>query len=289
VTAAAIPADGVPANGMPAGATPADGTPTGATPTGKTPADGTPTGAMPASGIRASGMPAAAIPAGGLRRLVMWDIDRTLLHGGGVAGEAWKTAFTEVTGLAWRNTPIFGGRTDLDICTEVFAAHGVTTCTPERFFERYVAQVLTVSHLFAVQGKVFPGVREVLARLGDRDDVVQTLVTGNVPAVAAAKVAAFGLADSFDAEIGGYGTDDSVRATLVRRCLERAEAKYGETFVPVIIGDTAYDVTAALANGARVVAVATGGTSMEELKQAGAHAVLRDLSDVDATIATITA
>ena len=146
----------------------------------------------------------------------MWDIDRTLLYGGGVAAQAWRSAFTDVTGVAWRDTPNFGGRTDLDICTEVFATHGVTTCTPERFFERYVAEVLTLTHLFAEQGAVLPGVREVLDRLGDRDDVVQTLVTGNVPQVAVAKVNAFGLAAAFDADIGGYGTEDSVRATLVR-------------------------------------------------------------------------
>jgi phosphoglycolate phosphatase-like HAD superfamily hydrolase len=224
-----------------------------------------------------------------MRLLVMWDIDRTLLHGGGVAARAWKAAFTDLTGVAWRDTPIFGGRTDLDICAEVFATHGVTTCTPERFFERYVAEVHSLRHLFAEQGSVLPGVRDVLARLAARDDVVQTLVTGNVPQVAAAKVAAFGLADAFDAEVGGYGTDDSVRATLVRRCRERAEAKYGERFAPVVIGDTAHDVTAALANNALAVGVATGGTSMAELALAGAHAVLPDLSDVDAAVALITA
>jgi phosphoglycolate phosphatase-like HAD superfamily hydrolase len=219
----------------------------------------------------------------------MWDIDYTLLRGGGVAAHAWKAAFTEVTGVAWRATPNFGGRTDLDICAEVFATHGVTDCTPERFFARYVEQVHVSRHLFAEQGALMPGVRAVLGELGTRPDVVQTLVTGNVPQVAAAKVAAFELAEAFDAEVGGYGTDDSVRATLVRRCLQRAEAKYGERFRPVVIGDTTNDVAAALANGARAVGVATGSTSMAELASAGAHAVLPDLSDVDATIAIITA
>jgi phosphoglycolate phosphatase len=223
------------------------------------------------------------------RLLVMWDIDRTLLTTAGLVGRAWMTAFTEVTGVAWQATPSYGGRTDLDICAEVFATHGVTTCTPESFFERYVEEVLSQSHLFAEHGTVLPGVRELLQRLGERDDVLQTLVTGNVPQVAAAKVAAFGLAASFDAEIGGYGTDDSVRATLVRRSRERAEAKYGEEFDLVVIGDTAYDVAAALANGARAVGVATGGTSMAELVLAGAHAVLPDLADVDAAITLITA
>ena len=218
----------------------------------------------------------------------MWDIDYTLLRGGGLAARAWRTAFVDLTGVSWRATPNFGGRTDLDICAEVFSAHGVTDCTPERFFARYVQEVHVNRHLFAEQGELMPGVREVLSRLGDDPSVVQTLVTGNVPEVAAAKVAAFELSSAFDAEVGGYGTDDSVRATLVRRSLERAEAKYGEAFQPVVIGDTQHDVTAALVNGAIAVGVATGATSMAELVLAGAHAVLPDLSDVDAAVRVLT-
>ena len=219
----------------------------------------------------------------------MWDIDHTLLRGGGLAARAWRTAFVDITGVSWRATPDFGGRTDLDICAEVFATHGVTDCTPERFFARYVQEVHRHRHQFAEQGSLLPGVREVLDRLGDDPAVVQTLVTGNVPEVAAAKVAAFALTGALDAEVGGYGTDDSVRATLVRRSLERAEAKYGETFQPVVIGDTTHDVAGALANGAIAVGVATGRTSMADLVRAGAHAVLPDLSDVDAAVRVLTA
>jgi phosphoglycolate phosphatase-like HAD superfamily hydrolase len=218
----------------------------------------------------------------------MWDVDYTLLRGGGVTTRAWRRAFTEITGLEWLATPSFGGRTDMDICAEVFATHGVTDCTPERFFLRYVEHVKAIQHEFGEQGALMPGVRDVLDRLGDDPNVVQTLVTGNVPEVAAVKVAAFDLADAFDAEVGGYGTDDSVRATLVRRSLERAEAKYGERFAPVVIGDTVHDVTAALANGALAVGVATGKTKMSDLVLAGAHAVLPDLSDVDATVRILT-
>lgn len=223
-----------------------------------------------------------------MRRLVMWDVDYTLLRGGGVAVAAWKAAFTELTGVAWKGDPIFGGRTDMDLCIEVFATHGVTDCTPERFFLRYVEEVRRSEHLFAQQGELMPGVREVLSHFQGRDDLVQTLVTGNVPEVAAAKVAAFGLTGAFDAEVGGYGSDDSVRAGLVRRSLERAEAKYGERFRPVVIGDTAHDVSAGLANGALVIGVATGRTTMAELVLAGAHAVLPDLSDVDAVSRIVT-
>jgi phosphoglycolate phosphatase-like HAD superfamily hydrolase len=214
----------------------------------------------------------------------MWDIDYTLLNGGGVSGRAWRSAFTALTGVPWQATPRFGGRTDMDICAEVFAAHGITGYPPERFFLHYVAELRANRHEISRQGRLLPGVRDVLARLGADPNVVQTLVTGNVPEVAEEKVAAFDLTGAFDTEVGGYGTDDRVRATLVRRSLERAQAKYGESFHPVVIGDTVYDIRAALANGALAVGVATGSTRMAELALAGAHAVLPDLSDVDVAV-----
>jgi phosphoglycolate phosphatase len=218
----------------------------------------------------------------------MWDIDYTLLRGGGVASRAWQAAFVEITGRAWEHMPAFGGRTDLDILAETLRSHGVTDCTPDVFFARYVELVHTMRHEFVQHGYLMPGVREVLDRLGHDPGIVQTLVTGNVPQVAAAKVDAFGLADAFDAEVGGYGTDDHNRATLVRRSRERAEAKYGETFRLVVIGDTANDVRAARANGATAIGVATGQTTADEMAAAGADVVLPDLSDADAAVTAIT-
>ena len=223
-----------------------------------------------------------------MTRLVMWDIDNTLLRGGGVASRAWQAAFTALTGRPWRHMPVFAGRTDLDLYAETFAAHGVTDCPPERFFARYVEEVRTNRHEFAVQGALMPGVRAVLDRLAADPDVVQTLVTGNVPQVAAAKVAAFGLDDAFDAGVGGYGTDDHDRATLVRRSRQRAESRYGPIAAVVVVGDTANDVRAARVNHARAVAVATGSTGVAELAAAGADVVLADLVDVDAAVRAIT-
>ncbi|MEV6637079.1 HAD family hydrolase [Actinoplanes sp. NPDC051470] len=221
------------------------------------------------------------------RTLVMWDIDRTLLHGGGVTARAWKAAFAELTGLEWRETPQFGGRTDLDICAEVFRVHGVTDHTAESFFDLYLRRIEHDRHLFAEQGALMPGVREVLSRLAADPRIVQTLVTGNLAPVARAKVEAFGLHDVFDEEIGGYGGDHAVRATLVRRSLERAHDKYAEPFRAVVVGDTVNDVAAALANDVAVVGVATGSTTAAELHHAGAEAVLPDLSDVDHAVRTI--
>jgi phosphoglycolate phosphatase len=222
-------------------------------------------------------------------RLVMWDVDRTLLNAGGVAQLAYAPAFTAVTGLPWRDMAFAAGRTDWDIAVETFAMHGIDDCAPhlDAFFTVFAAEFAARRELLVRQGHVLPGVREVLAALGIRQHVVQTLVTGNIRPVAVDKLAAFDLAGLVDFDIGGYGTDDIVRATLVRRSLERAAAKYGRAFElseVIVVGDTAHDVNAALANGVTAVAVATGGTSAEALAAAGAHVVLDDLSDVDAVV-----
>ena len=219
----------------------------------------------------------------------MWDIDRTLLIGGGAAVRAYATAFTRVTGVPWRRMAVTAGRTDRDISAEIFAAHGIADCEPhlDDFFAAYAREVDATRHLFAEQGRLLPGVREVLTGLAGLPHVVQTLVTGNIPPVAAAKVAAFDLTWAFDAEVGGYGTDDILRATLVRRSRERAEAKYGHRFDTVVVGDTVHDITAALADNATAIGVATGATGAAELAAAGAHHVLPDLSDTKAAIAVI--
>ncbi|GAA4462815.1 haloacid dehalogenase-like hydrolase [Phytohabitans houttuyneae] len=219
----------------------------------------------------------------------MWDVDHTLLAAGGVARLAYAPAFTAVTGVVWREMAHPAGRTDWDIAVETFAMHGIDDCEPhlDAFFTVFAAEFAARRELLAHQGRVLPGAREVLAALGTRPQVVQTLVTGNIRPVAVDKLAAFDLAAFVDFEIGGYGTDDVVRATLVRRSLERAAAKYGHAFAPsdvIVVGDTVYDVTAALANGVTAVAVATGGTSAEALAAAGAHVVLDDLSDVEAVV-----
>ncbi|MFK3983980.1 HAD family hydrolase [Micromonospora sp. NPDC050397] len=218
-------------------------------------------------------------------RLLMWDIDGTLVHTGGVAKLAYAEAFTGLTGVAWQRMPHSAGRTDLDLAAEAFTTHGVADYEPylEEFFVRYAAALTARRHLITEQGLVLPGVAGVLAGLVGHAHVVQTLVTGNIATVATDKLAALGLGAGLDLEIGGYGRHDTVRAALVRRCRERAEAKYGHAFAPadiLVIGDTVHDVAGALANGVTAVGVATGGTSAADLAAAGAHIVLTNLADV---------
>ena len=111
---------------------------------------------------------AVTAPARRVKRLVMWDIDRTLLIGGGVALRAYATAFTAVTGVPWQAMAVTAGRTDRDISAEIFAAHGIEDCEPHLagFFAAYADEVHANRHSFTEQGTLLPGVRQVLDRAG---------------------------------------------------------------------------------------------------------------------------
>jgi phosphoglycolate phosphatase-like HAD superfamily hydrolase len=154
------------------------------------------------------------------------------------------------------------------------------------------------------RGRVLPGVPEALAALGALDAldaldgrVRQSVLTGNIRPLAEVKLAALGLGDPLDLAIGAYGDMDEVRAELVGVARARARASAGgfgrdsgrdfDGEATVLVGDTPLDVAAALATGARAVAVATGSFTEAELAAAGAHAVLPDLSDTERVRAAI--
>jgi phosphoglycolate phosphatase-like HAD superfamily hydrolase len=120
--------------------------------------------------------------------------------------------------------------------------------------------------------------------------VVQSVLTGNVRAMAEMKLSALALDAHLDLEIGAYGESHEVRAELVHLARDNAARRYGTDFsgpATVLVGDTPLDVAAALETGARVVAVATGGTTAARLAASGAHAVLPDLTDTEAVLAAI--
>jgi phosphoglycolate phosphatase len=113
------------------------------------------------------------------------------------------------------------------------------------------------------------------------------VLTGNIRPNAVTKLSVFELDGYLDFEIGGYGSDDEVRANLVGIARDRASAKYGLQFDErntVLIGDTLRDVQAGQHGGARVIAVATGSHSAEALRIAGADVVLPDLRDTRAVM-----
>ena len=123
--------------------------------------------------------------------------------------------------------------------------------------------------------------------------VYQSVLTGNVRPLAEVKLTAVGLRHPLDFCIGAYGDDHEVRAELVHLARRRAAGVYGESGqdfageATIVIGDTPLDIEAALAAGARAVGVATGPFSAEDLRAAGAHAVLADLTSTPAVLAAL--
>ncbi len=130
-------------------------------------------------------------------------------------------------------------------------------------------------------GKVLPGVPELLAALDTDPRTVQSLLTGNTAANAASKLGAFGLADQLNLDLGAYGSDSANRNALVDVALTRIESRHG----PVdrhhvwVIGDTPLDAACAHAGGVRCLLVATGFAPRAALEAAGADHVVDDLTD----------
>jgi len=227
-------------------------------------------------------------------RLVLWDIDGTLLDSGGAGPAAFPDAFERVVGRQPRELAPMSGRTDWDIALDILERNGVENAESRwPAYAEALAEALAAREAeMAAQGRALPGVREAIAALEQADGVVQTLLTGNIKPNAATKLRAFGLDGLLDLEIGAYGSDDRQRPALVAIARERAQARHGVELAPedvVLIGDTPRDIEAGRASGARAVGVATGNFTADELDEAGADAVLASLLDTPAVLAAVLA
>jgi phosphoglycolate phosphatase-like HAD superfamily hydrolase len=230
------------------------------------------------------------------RRLVLWDIDGTLVQAGEVGRDIFTEAFQAVLGRApdegAARMLVMAGRTDPEIALELLTAHEIAEGASHlpAFSEALVTALAAKAALIRERGWALPGARETLAALGRADGVVQSLLTGNVEPNALLKLASFELDGYLDFEVGGFGSDHRHRPSLVEVARTKAERKYGTAFsgtATVLVGDTPLDVAAGRAGGARVVAVATGPYGVTELEATGADAVLPDLRDPEAALAAI--
>lgn len=224
--------------------------------------------------------------------LVLWDIDHTLIETRGVGGEVYAEAFHKVTGRPLEKMPELAGRTEPVIFRDALKENGITAS--EDLYGQFAAEQARgyVDHLDELRrrGRALPGAAEALRELAERDDVTQSILTGNTRPAAEIKLRAFGLDRYLDFDIGAYGTDDDTRGNLVAVARQRAEDANGQHFDnghTVLVGDTPNDVAAARESGARVVAVATGKDTAEDLAAAGAETVLQDLTDTRAVITAI--
>ncbi|MFF5988948.1 HAD family hydrolase [Prauserella flavalba] len=222
-------------------------------------------------------------------RLVLWDIDLTLVDLRGLGGSWYTEALASVAGIALEEMPRFAGRTELAITTELLTAHGIEADDElvQRVWRELVALSTRSLPTLSGRGHALPGAQDALAALAGHG-VVQSLVTGNLPEIAEHKLSAFGLHTHIDFGIGGYGSLSAHRPDLVERAVALASAKHGTTFAPgavAVVGDTPHDIESALHHGAVAVGVATGWYGEDELRASGAHVVFGDLSDTAAVLA----
>lgn len=226
------------------------------------------------------------------RTLVLWDIDHTLIENGGVSKATYARAFELLTRRAPEVRPMTDGRTDFQIMRELLTANSVGE---EEFSFSRITDALTAAMEenapdLPTRGYVLPGVIDVLTVLSSVPTVIQSVLTGNIDVNALAKLHPFDLDQRVDLEVGGYGSDDIVRSKLVDAARGKVRAKYGLDFdraSTVLVGDTLLDIKAAHDGGARVIAVATGVYTTDQLAEAGADAVLESLADLDQFVATL--
>jgi phosphoglycolate phosphatase len=225
--------------------------------------------------------------------LVLWDVDHTLIENGGVSKQVYARAFELLTGNPAASPARTDGRTDPQIMANLLTDHGLTAGDDyvSRIPQALAAAMAEKEPLLRQLGHALPGARAALEALRDTSGVIQTVLSGNIRPNAVAKLAAFGLNAYLDFEVGGYGSDDSVRSHLVGIARDRASARYGvvlDASDTVLIGDTPRDVRAGRDGGAYVIGVATGHDSMDSLLAEGADAVLPDLRDTSALVSAVT-
>jgi phosphoglycolate phosphatase-like HAD superfamily hydrolase len=227
-------------------------------------------------------------------RLILFDVDGTLVTARGAGRQALEHALVRVYGVAGGiDGADFRGRTDLSIVRDLLGAAGV----PEARIAAGLADCFAAyaDELDRVIGdgrrvRVLPGVPEVVRALSARSDALVGLLTGNVEAGARVKLRPTGLWPLF--RVGAFGSDDADRRQLPAIACARARALVGREFPferVTIIGDTPHDVDCARACGAVAIAVATGFHSPDELGACRPDQLLPDLADVDGVVRLLTA
>ncbi len=218
-------------------------------------------------------------------RLVLFDIDGTLVRTSGAGVKAFarvfETLFNAVDGF---ENLKFAGRTDISLIREFFSVHKIpqTKDNFERFCDDYV---FWLEHILQEsECEVLPGVWELIHGLNALEQPpLLGLLTGNIQLGAEIKLRHVGLWEAFT--MGAFADDDEDRDKIAAAARERGSRILGTRLKPeeiVVIGDTPLDIKCARAIGAKVAAVATGGSSLEELKGHKPEWAVQDLRQIDA-------
>jgi phosphoglycolate phosphatase len=226
------------------------------------------------------------LTSGDMVQLVLFDVDGTLVHTGGAGIKAFAKAFaTEFNVHNGVEKILFAGRTDVNLVREFFGFHNIAA-TPEnfrRFFERYVFwldQTVAQSN-----GGICRGVRKFLDDLRALPNPPTLgLLTGNIRLGAEIKLRRYNLWDVF--ETGAFADDGEDRSHIAAAALERGSRVLGRKLSGdevVVVGDTPHDVRCGRSIGAKILAVATGGATLDELKKHQPDWVMEDFTRINAS------
>ncbi len=223
------------------------------------------------------------------KRLLLWDIDSTLLHTGGAGVESLRNMARQRFGVADDLHDIeIAGKTDVSIIRDIFRKHGVDPDaeTIAAFAEEYLADL--PGELARCHGDLLPGIRPLLEYLRQQPDLVLALLTGNLERGARLKLEHYGLGPFF--EFGAFADDHHDRNELGAFARRRAQEKHGHEFDGAsidVIGDTGHDIACGKAIGARTIAVGTGSWTAVRLRSCRPDFHFADFSDLQGVVNTL--
>jgi phosphoglycolate phosphatase-like HAD superfamily hydrolase len=226
-------------------------------------------------------------------RIVLFDIDGTILRSGGVGRVAMEAALEETFGSRGSSEYHYDGKTDKQIVRDLMRreGHGDEAIDTQmvQLLERYVSGLHRELDSGGRSVHVFPGVRELFDTLEEQESVVLGLLTGNIEAGARAKLGAAGI--DFDRfKVNAFGSDHELRpelpAVAQRRARELLDVEIAGNRI-IVIGDTPADIRCGESIGARAIAVATGRYTVEELSKHDPYALFETLADTGAVMEKI--
>lgn len=217
-------------------------------------------------------------------KLLLFDIDGTLLLTNGAGTRAANRAFENIYGISEAMTKIdAAGKTDPIILKEIFKNELNRDYSHEEALELYKLYIpFLEEETSASETTVMPGIPRLLENLSRREDMVLGIATGNIEQGAWIKLKSVGLDHHF--KFGGFGSDSHLREHLIIKAKERAidhvdnGTDIQKTFV---IGDTPYDINHGRAAGAVTVGVATGSYSRAELEEHSPDHLFDDLNNLE--------
>ena len=222
---------------------------------------------------------------------LFFDMDGTLVENSSLMPAAFKQAFSEAGGYEISLSPWRGsGRTDWEVMDQYLMDYSLTEQEKDEIKEKVAARVreIVISKVKENGLKALPGTVELIQKLNELG-IRPGLLTGNMEVIVGPKLAAAGM-NREDFWYGGFGDHSPRRAVTAQRALDSASAFLGYPVDParaLVIGDTPNDIACARAIGAKVLAVATGKFSTEQLQEHAPDYLLPDLSDLPAFLEII--